>query len=205
MSTVLHVSEFVSEPIPLSRLKPWFTPPSTSPPAGSDQFTEVLLKPVKARHLGHALTSRLNRSRRLRELIGSTGGRDPVTGLFSRGVLLDKLAIAAGDRSAALMCIALDRSQALRESIGISGLAALDTHVGQLLRSQLDSSDLAAHYQDFHYFVLVHRSSRSEVTVLAEEIRAQLSRQGWLYNGKDLPLTASIESRIDSASNRREG
>jgi PleD family two-component response regulator/EAL domain-containing protein (putative c-di-GMP-specific phosphodiesterase class I) len=157
--------------------------------AGSD---EVLLKPVKARHLGHALTSRLNRSRRLRELIGSTGGRDPVTGLFSRGVLLDKLAIAAGDRSAALMCIALDRSQALRESIGISGLAALDTHVGQLLRSQLDSSDLAAHYQDFHYFVLVHRSSRSEVTVLAEEIRAQLSRQGWLYNGKDLPLTASI-------------
>ncbi|HPG95134.1 MAG TPA: EAL domain-containing protein [Dokdonella sp.] len=157
--------------------------------AGSD---EVLLKPVKARHLTHALLSRLNRSRRLREMIGNTGGRDPRTGLYSRAVLLDKLATASGDRSAALMCIAIDRSQTLRESIGISGLAALDAHIGQLLRSQLDVADIAAHYQDFHYFVLVHRRSRGEVTTVAEDIRDQLTRQGWLHNGKDHALTASV-------------
>jgi EAL domain-containing protein (putative c-di-GMP-specific phosphodiesterase class I)/DNA-binding response OmpR family regulator len=157
--------------------------------AGSD---EVLLKPVKARHLCHALQSRLNRARRLRDLIGTSGGSDPRTGLHSRSVLIEKLANAAGDRSAALMCIAIDRSQALRESIGISGLAALDTHVGKLLRNQLDVTDIAAHYQDFHYFVLVHRRSRGEVTMLAEDIRNQLVEQAWSLNGVEHALTASI-------------
>ncbi|HMM66289.1 MAG TPA: EAL domain-containing protein [Dokdonella sp.] len=157
--------------------------------AGSD---EVLLKPVKARHLAHALLSRLNRARRMRELIGTAGGRDPRTGLYSRTVLIEKLASAAGDRSAALMCIAIDRSQALRESIGISGFAALDAHIGQLLRSQLDVTDIAAHYQDFHYFVLVHRRSRGEMTMVADDIREQLSNQPWMLNGKDYQLTASI-------------
>lgn len=157
--------------------------------AGSD---EVLLKPVKARHLTHALQSRLSRARRLRELIGPTGSSDPRTGLHSRSVLIDKLANAAGDRSAALMCIAIDRSQTLRESIGISGLGALDAHIGQMLRNRLDVTDIAAHYQDFHYFVLAHRRSRSEITVLAEEIRNQLAEQTWTLNGIDHSLTTSI-------------
>ena len=157
--------------------------------AGSD---EVLQKPVKARHLTHALQSRLNRARRLRELMGNGAGSDPRSGLHSRSVLLDKLANAAGDRSAALMCIAIDRAQALRESIGISGLAALDNHIGQLLRSHLDVTDISSHYQDFHYFVLIHRRSRSEMTMAAEEVRNRLAEQPWMLNGKDHSLTASI-------------
>lgn len=178
--------------------------------AGSD---EVLLKPVKARHLVHALQSRLNRARRLRDLIGPTGNSDPRTGLHSRSVLIEKLANAAGDRSAALMCIAIDRSQALRESIGISGLAALDAFVGKLLRSRLDITDIAAHYQDFHYFVLVHRRSRGEVTMLAEEIRNQLSEQPWTHNGVEHVLSASIglallggePQSVDSMVSQAEG
>ena len=157
--------------------------------AGCD---EVLQKPVKARHLTHALQSRLNRARRLRELLGSGNGSDARNGLHSRSVLIEKLANAAGDRSAALMCIAIDRAQALRESIGISGLAALDNHIGQLLRSQLDVTDISAHYQDFHYFVLLHRRSRSEMTMAAEDIRSRLAEQPWMHNGTDHVLTASI-------------
>ncbi len=157
--------------------------------AGCD---EVLQKPVKARHLTHALQSRLNRARRLRELLGTGNGIDARNGLHSRSVLIEKLANAAGDRSAALMCIAIDRAQALRESIGISGLAALDNHVGQLLRGQLDVTDISAHYQDFHYFVLLHRRSRSEMTMAAEDIRSRLAEQPWMHNGTDHVLTASI-------------
>lgn len=157
--------------------------------AGCD---EVLQKPVKARHLTHALQSRLNRARRLRELLGSGSGSDPRNGLHSRSALIEKLATASGDRSAALMCIAIDRSQALRESIGISGLATLDNHIGQLLRSQLDVTDISAHYQDFHYFVLLHRRSRSEMTMAAEDIRSALAEQPWMHNGSDHLLTASI-------------
>jgi EAL domain-containing protein (putative c-di-GMP-specific phosphodiesterase class I)/GGDEF domain-containing protein len=157
--------------------------------AGSD---EVLLKPVKARHLTHALLSRLTRARWLRELIGVSGGRDPRTGLYSRTVLIEKLAAASGDRSAALMCIAIDHPTELRESIGLSGLAALDAHIGQALRSQLDETDLAAHYQDFHYFVLAHRRSRSEVTLAAEDVRTRLAQHPWALNGKNYSISASI-------------
>ncbi len=157
--------------------------------AGSD---DVLLKPVRARHLSHAIVSRLTRARWLREAIGVVGGRDPRTGLYSRAVLIEKLAAASGDRSAALMCIAIDRAQALRDRIGLSGLAALDAHVGQLLRSQLDATDIAAHYQDFHYFVLVHRHSRAEITLAAEDIRSALAQNPWTINGDEHLLSTSI-------------
>lgn len=157
--------------------------------AGSD---DVLLKPVKARHLGHALLSRLTRARWARELVGSSGGRDPRTGLYSRTVLIEKLAAACGDRSAALMCVSIDRAQHLRESIGLSGLAALDAHIGQLLRAQLDVTDVAAHYQDFHYFVLMHRSSRGEATLIAEDVRGALADGRWLFDNTEHALTASL-------------
>ncbi|HNR92429.1 MAG TPA: EAL domain-containing protein [Dokdonella sp.] len=156
--------------------------------AGCD---DVLLKPVRARHLCHAVSSRLSRVRGLRELIGVAGTSDPRTGLHTRSVLIEKLAAAAGDRSAALMCITIDHAQALRERIGLIGLAALDAHVGQVLRSQLDVTDVAAHYQDFRYFVLMHRHSRSEVTMAAEDIRAAFARHAWTF-GSEHALTASI-------------
>jgi PleD family two-component response regulator/EAL domain-containing protein (putative c-di-GMP-specific phosphodiesterase class I) len=157
--------------------------------AGCD---DVLLKPVKARHLTHALLSRLARAKWLREMIGDSGGRDPRTGLHSRATLIEKLAAAAGDRSAALMCIAIDHAAELRESIGFSGLATLDAHVGQILRDHLDVTDLAAHYQDFHYFVLAHRSSRSEITQAAENVRNGLMQNGLDIDGKHHALSASI-------------
>ncbi len=157
--------------------------------AGCD---DVLLKPVKARHLTHALLSRLARARWMRELTGDSGSRDTRTGLHSRTVLIEKLAAAAGDRSAALMCIAIDHAGDLRESIGFSGLAALDAHVGQILRERLDVTDLAAHYQDFHYFVLAHRSSRGEVTLAAENVRNGLMQQSLSVDGKQYDLSTSI-------------
>jgi len=157
--------------------------------AGCD---DVLLKPVKTRHLTHALVSRLTRSRWLRELIGESGGRDPRTGLYSRGVLIEKLGAIAGDHSAALLCIAIDHSHELRGNVGISGLLALDAHVGQLLRAQLDVTDLAAHYQDFHYFVLVHRASRGDITLVAENVRSAFEQNPWNFNGQQHMLSTSI-------------
>lgn len=178
--------------------------------AGSD---EVLLKPVKARHLTHALLSRMTRARWMREIVGGADGRDPHTGLHSRTVLIEKLNEVSGDRSAALMCIAIDHPVELREKIGLSGLAALDAHVGQVLRSSLDSTDLSAHYQDFHYFVLAHRHSRSEVTMAAEKVRSELARHPWLLGEQQYSLTASIglallggeQTGVDTMVNHAEG
>ncbi|MDE1885562.1 MAG: EAL domain-containing protein [Xanthomonadaceae bacterium] len=157
--------------------------------AGGD---EVLLKPVKARHLIGAVQARVQRAHWLREIIGKPGGRDARTGLYSRTILIEKLEAALGDRSAALLYIALDRAALLREQIGLAGLAALDAHVGNLLRSQLDELDLSAQYQDFHYFTLLNRRSRRELTAAAENIREALGEQAWQFNGRTHALSASL-------------
>lgn len=157
--------------------------------AGGDEF---LVKPLKTRHLLSAVTSRVRRAHWLREIIGNPDGRDTRTGLFSRNVLIEKLGNALGDRSAALLTIALDRSGELRERIGLAGLAAIDAHVGNLLRSQLDDLDLPAQYNDFHYFVLLRRRSRSDITGIAERLRFALAGQPFIYQGQSHALTASI-------------
>ena len=157
--------------------------------AGGDEF---LVKPLKTRHLLSAVTSRVRRAHWLREIIGNPDGRDTRTGLFSRNVLIEKLGSALGDRSAALLTIALDRAGELRERIGLAGLAAIDAHVGNLLRSQLDDLDLPAQYNDFHYFVLLRRRSRSDITGIAERLRFALAGQPFIYQGQSHALTASV-------------
>jgi PleD family two-component response regulator/EAL domain-containing protein (putative c-di-GMP-specific phosphodiesterase class I) len=157
--------------------------------AGGD---EVLLKPVKARHLIGAVQARVQRAHWLREVIGKPGGRDSRTGLYSRTTLIEKLEAALGDRSAALVYIALDHAPMLREQIGLSGLAALDAHIGNLLRSQFAEMDVSAQYQDFHYFSLLSRRSRNELTSAAEHIRVALNGQPWQFNGRSHTLSASL-------------
>jgi EAL domain-containing protein (putative c-di-GMP-specific phosphodiesterase class I)/DNA-binding response OmpR family regulator len=166
--------------------------------AGGDEF---LLKPVKARHLINAVHARAQRAHWLREVIGTPGGRDSRTGLFSRTTLIEKVEATLGERSAALIYVALDHAPMLREQIGLAGLAALDGHVGNVLRSQLDELDLPAQYQDFHYFALLHRRSRGEVTASAERIRAVLNGQPWQFNGRSHTLSASIGMALLAGEN----
>jgi diguanylate cyclase (GGDEF)-like protein len=157
--------------------------------AGGDEF---LVKPLKTRHLLSAVTSRVRRAHWLREVIGNPSGRDARTGLYSRNVLIEKLSAALGDRSAALLTVAIDRAGELRERIGLTGLAAIDAHVGNLLRTQLDELDLPAQYNDFHYFVLLHRRSRGDITDIAERLRFALATQPFIYQGQSHALTVSI-------------
>jgi EAL domain-containing protein (putative c-di-GMP-specific phosphodiesterase class I)/PleD family two-component response regulator len=157
--------------------------------AGGDEF---LLKPVKARHLISAVHARAQRAHWLREVIGTPGGRDSRTGLYSRTTLVEKLEASLGDRSAALVYLAIDRSAILREQIGLAGMAALDAHIGKMLRAQLDELDVPAQFQDFSYFALVHRRSRNDVTAAAERVREIINQQPWQFNGVTHTLSASV-------------
>src|SRR4029078_2279651 len=112
--------------------------------------------------------------------------------LYSRTTLIEKLETALGDRSSALLYVALDHASLLLEQIGLSGLAALDAHVGNLLRSQLDEADISAQYQDFHYFTLLSRRSRNELTSADEHIRVALSGAPWQSNGRTFTLSGRI-------------
>ncbi len=166
--------------------------------AGGDDY---LLKPVKTRHLLGAVQAHVQRAHWLREIVGSPGARDARTGLYSRTALIEKLETALGDRSAAVLYFALDHAVMLHEQIGLSGVAALDAHIGNLLRAELEELDLSAQYQDFHYFTLLHRRSRAEITAAAERVRVALSSQPWRYNNRSHQLTASIGMAMLGDSN----
>lgn len=157
--------------------------------AGGDEY---LLKPVKPRHLLGAVQAHVQRAHWLRKVIGAPGARDVRTGLYSRTTLVEKIETALGDRSAALLYFALDHTDMLREQIGLSGMAALDAHVGKLLRNELDDLDLSAQYQDFHYFSLLHRRSRADITAVAERVRVALTRQAWVFSDRSHRLSVSV-------------
>ncbi|HVF35806.1 MAG TPA: EAL domain-containing protein [Candidatus Saccharimonadia bacterium] len=158
--------------------------------AGAD---EVLVKPLKPRHLVSVITSRVRRAQWLRGQAGQTAGRDSRTGLFLRSHLIEHIGQSDIGRGAALMFIAFDRVEQLRETIGLSGLAQVESEIAQVFRETLSRGDMAAAMRDFAYLLLVARDHRDQVTELAERLRQKFSqRQAGTSQGANLMLTASI-------------
>ncbi|HET9485167.1 MAG TPA: response regulator, partial [Xanthomonadales bacterium] len=158
--------------------------------AGAD---EVLVKPLKPRHLVSVITSRVRRAQWLRGQAGQAAGRDPRTGLFLRAHLIEHVAQNDIGRGAALILVAFDRVEQLREAIGLSGLAQVESEIAQVFRETLSRGDMVAAMRDFAYLVMVARDHRDQVTELAERLRQKFAqRQGGTIHGVNLMLTASI-------------
>ncbi len=158
--------------------------------AGAD---DVLIKPLKPRHLVSVITSRVRRAQWLRGQTGQSAGRDTRTGLFLRSHLVEHVGLADIGRGAALIFVAFDRVEQLREAIGLSGLAQVESEIAQVFRETLSRGDMAAPMRDFAYLLLIARDHRDQVTELAERLRQKFAqRQGGTNHGINLMLTASI-------------
>ncbi|MEO7200549.1 MAG: EAL domain-containing protein [Dokdonella sp.] len=157
--------------------------------AGSD---EVLLKPVRARHLSSALLSRLKRAQTLRDLLGAAPQNSPQNVLQPRARLLQRLETMQDSPTSALLCVGIDHADELRAKIGLGGLGMLDTHIGNLLRPLLNAADIAVQHHDFQYLLLAQRTSAIGLTALAEKIRAQVMQSEWTLRGELHTLSASI-------------
>lgn len=178
--------------------------------AGAD---EVLVKPLKPRHLVSVITSRVRRAQWLRGQAGQAAGRDARTGLFLRSHLVEQVGASDIGRGAALVFVAFDRVEQLREAIGLSGLAQVESEIAQVFRETISRGDMAAPMRDFAYLVLVARDHRDQITELAERLRQKFAaRQGGTNQGVNLMLTASIgitsldetEANVDARVARAE-
>src|SRR5690606_13493669 len=91
---------------------------------GADDF---LTKPVRPRHLIAAVQSRVRRARLLQRERGASD-RHPVTGLYTRSHMLQRLnAMIPGDGSGALYMVEVASVGALRDRYGYAGLEKLLT------------------------------------------------------------------------------
>lgn len=165
--------------------------------AGAD---EMLAAPLKPRHLVAVIRARVQRAQWLHGTTPQGGGRDPRTGLYARQHLVERLGQSGLPAGSALLFVAFDRAERVREAVGLAGLAQLESEVAQAFREALASGDAAAPLRDFAYLVLLARDHREAVTEVAERLRAKLAERRAGGGDTAVPITASIgATQLDDA------
>jgi PleD family two-component response regulator/EAL domain-containing protein (putative c-di-GMP-specific phosphodiesterase class I) len=157
--------------------------------AGAD---EVLVAPLKPRHLIAVIRSRVQRAQWIHGTLPAAGARDPRTGLYARQFVIERLGQAGAAAGSVLLFVAFDRADRVREAVGLSGLPQLEAEVAQAFREALASGDIAAPLRDFAYLVIVARDHRDAVTELAERLRTKLAERRAGGGDAAVPITASI-------------
>lgn len=157
--------------------------------AGAD---EVLVKPLKARHVIGVVRARVQRAVWLRAQAEVGAARDPKSGFYPRSVLADRIPARIGTTGAALMAMAIDEADALRKQIGTSGLTGLDIEIGQRLREVLAPHDMAGTLRDCVWMVLITRDRREAIVQLAERIRFAMVERPLSSSVAQIPFSVSI-------------
>ena len=157
--------------------------------AGAD---EVLVKPLKARHVVGVIRSRVQRAQWLRAQAEAGAARDPKTGLYSRSLVIERISGRIGTQGSALMMIQFDDVDALRSQIGLSALAAVDVDIGTRLRDLLANHDMACGLRHFAWLVLLTRDRRELLSQLAERVRFAIVERPLSIGNTVVPVSASI-------------
>src|SRR5579885_744666 len=162
--------------------------------AGGDDF---LSKPIRPKHLISAVTNRVRRARSLGRRAQAQNPRDPITGLYERAHLLDRLnALLAGEEPAAhgggLLYVEIDGAGQIRERVGLTAFDALLNQVGAFLAAHLDAKDLATRYGDTSFAILSHAGVEAALTALAAELRERTAREVFEHEGKTLTVSLAF-------------
>ncbi|MBP6692030.1 MAG: EAL domain-containing protein [Xanthomonadales bacterium] len=165
--------------------------------AGAD---EVLVKPLRPRHLTSVIRSRVRRAQWLRGQAEQASGRDGRTGLYLRQHLVERLGLATLPLGSALLFVAIDRVESVREAVGLAGLAQFEQEVARVFREAMSGGDVAAPIRDYAWAILVSREHRDQVTELAERIKRRLA-EGRAGSGEhSVALSASVGiTQLDDA------
>jgi diguanylate cyclase (GGDEF)-like protein len=158
--------------------------------AGGDDF---LSKPIRPKHLISAVTNRVRRARTLGRRAQASNPRDPVTGLYQRAHVLDRLnALLAGDEAdGGLIYIELDGAGSIRERVGLTSFDALFNQVGAFLAAHIGNRDVAARYGDTS-FVLLCEGDANALARLAADLRDRTTREVFEHEGKSLAVSLSF-------------
>ena len=158
--------------------------------AGGDDF---LSKPIRPKHLISAVTNRVRRARTLGRRAQASNPRDPVTGLYQRAHVLDRLnALLAGDEAdGGLVYIELDGAGSIRERVGLTSFDALFNQIGAFLAAHVGANDLAARYGDTS-FVLLCEGGADALARLAADLRDRTTREVFEHEGKSLAVSLSF-------------
>lgn len=162
--------------------------------AGGDDYLE---KPIRPKYLISAVTNRVRRARAMSRRVQAQNPRDPLTGLYDRAHVIDRVseALASDDPGTNLggvLFMIIDGAQAIRERIGLSTFDTLLTQAGTLLAGSIAGTDLAARYGDTSFLVLCPGRGEQALLAFGEDIRARFERQLFEIGDKSITLAVSV-------------
>jgi len=157
---------------------------------GADDY---ILKPVRPRHLIAAVQSRVRRSRaaQTRQAIASEPVRHPVTGLYTRPALMQKMAalLPAGEGCALL--VEVGNTGALRNRYGYAAYEKLMNEAGRHL-GWVASQHSVARLSDNAFLVVVEQLAKLNPEAYARTLRDGIGYHDFSVNAEPLRLRTTV-------------
>ena len=156
---------------------------------GADDF---ILKPVRPRHLIAAVQSRVRRARaaQTRQIV-SEPEHHPVTGLFTRPVLMQKLGASIPSTTGGALLVEMGNAIALRNRYGYAGFESLMNDAGRLLGT-IAKGQAAARLSDNAFLVLAPDLPASQLDAYARTLRDGIGYHDFHVDKEPLRLRCAI-------------
>jgi diguanylate cyclase (GGDEF)-like protein len=141
--------------------------------SGADDF---LNKPIRPRHLVAAVQSRVKRARALGQQRLGDAGRHPLTGLMTRGHLLQRLGNALPSKKrGGVLFVEIEGFGSLRDRYGYAALERLMTEAGRVLAG-LVGSNPATRLNDNAFLVFAPETGPDRLEDMARGLRDGIGR-----------------------------
>lgn len=166
--------------------------------AGGDDY---LAKPIRPKHLISAVTNRVRRARATQKRVQAHVPRDPVSGLYDRSHVLERLADRLAHEEAhlqdgGLLFLVVDGAQPIRERIGLSAFDQLMTQAGAYLAEQIQAQDLCSRFGDTSFVILAADRNEADLLQFAQRIREAFDKH--LFELADRTITLAVAIGIST-------
>ncbi len=157
---------------------------------GADDY---ILKPVRPRHLIAAVQSRVRRARaaQRKQVVAAAPERHPVTGLYTRPILMQKLAAQLPSRAGGVLLIEVGNASALRNRFGYAGFEELMNDAGRHL-GKIASTHAVARLSDNAFLVVVEQHEPGQMDAYARTLRDGLGYHDFSVGNESLRLRSTV-------------
>ncbi|HWT14928.1 MAG TPA: EAL domain-containing protein [Patescibacteria group bacterium] len=162
--------------------------------AGGDDYLE---KPIRPKHLISAVTNRVRRARATLKRVQAHNPRDPVTGLYDRAHVLERVGeLLAEDEThrlgGGLLFLLVDGAQNIRERIGLTAFDQLMGQAGAFLTGLAPARDLCARFGDTSFIALVPELDELQLLSAATTIREAFDQHVFEIGDRSITLAVAI-------------
>ena len=157
---------------------------------GADDY---ILKPVRPRHLIAAVQSRVRRARvaQSRQAAAAEPERHPVTGLYTRPVLMQKLAAVLPERAGGALLVEVGNTTALRNRYGYAGFEKLMNDAGRHL-GELARAHAVARLSDNAFLVVAREQTAAQLGAYARSLRDGIGYHDFIAGDETLRLRSTV-------------